>query len=124
MPSRPIRVRFVDPCEIRMGSPYNCCRVVLTGRWVPELPHRGEGYQDLSARSRAGDHLGLVHWDIRNNDPGFRVVVIHISSRKVTRSRRILGCCKSLKWSDGGFSYEAFRVVQGLVAVRSGDESD
>lgn len=121
MASRPIRVRFVEASEIRMGSPFKHCRVVLSGRWVPELPDCGDGFQDLSAWSPAGEHLGLVRWDIdRNNEPGFRVLIVGLALRTVTQSRRVTGCCETLAWSDGGFSYRAFKVVQGRVAVTAG----
>lgn len=121
MASRPIRARFVDVMEIRMGSSFNHCRAVLSGRWVPELPDGGDGFQDLSAWSPAGEYLGLVRWAIsRDNEPGFRILIVDVMHRTLTQSRRIAGCCASLAWSNGGFGYSAYRVVQGRVAVRRG----
>jgi hypothetical protein len=91
MASRSIRVRFVDLGEVRMGSPYNVCRVVLSGRWVPGLPDGGEGFQDIVAWSPGGGYLGLVQW-AAGRHPGFRVVVIDVQGRTLSRSRRIGGC--------------------------------
>ena len=120
MTVKPIRVRFVEPIEIRMGSPYNACRVLLTGPWVPDLPDAGQGFQDVKAWSPSGEFLGLVQWDIPQNDPGFRVLVVGVRNQTLTRSRRVAGCCESLKWSADGFEYRAFVTVRGHVAAGEG----
>lgn len=117
MSSRAIRVRFADVSEVRMGSPYNVCRVVLSGQWVPDLPDDGSGFQDRAAWSTDGDFLGLVQWAAGRNEPGFRVLIVDVQNRTLTRSRRIAGCCTSLIWSAGGFEYQALRHVSRRIVV-------
>jgi hypothetical protein len=117
MVQRLIRVRFVNPVEIRMGSPYCACRVHLSGAWVPDLPNAGDGFQNLRAWSPDGRHLGLVQWEIRKNDPGFRIVIIAVRQRRVLISPRVAGCCESLKWDGRGFKYQALVIRKGQIAV-------
>jgi hypothetical protein len=103
-----IRVRFKDVGEIRMGSPYNSCRLVLTGTKVPELPETD--WQDRAAYSPRKRFLGLVRWDTRGNTPGFRIFTIDSRKGACTASRRIRGLCKRIYWERGiGFKTEADR---------------
>lgn len=118
MTSKSIVVRFLEPVEIRMGSPYCACRVRLSGRWVPELPDYGEGFQNIKAWSPDGNYLALVQWRISmQNEPGFRIFTIAIQERRITKSRRIRGCCQSLNWDGGAFTYRAHAVNVGRVSV-------
>jgi len=117
MGPRPIRVKFVDAVEIRMGSPYSICKVRLTGKWVPKLPGDGDDYQNLRAWSSDGGSLALIRWDHRGNDPGFRVVIVAVAQQRVRMSARVKGCCESLEWKNGAFNYRSFVLSQGQIAV-------
>jgi hypothetical protein len=112
---RPLRVKFVQVNEIRMGSPYNMCRVALLGKWIPDLPNQGHDYQPIMAWSSDGRHLALVRWAVRSNEPGFKVVVVSPSKRSVTQSRRQRGCCESIHWREGAFRFRAVAVIAGSV---------
>ncbi|WP_146373289.1 hypothetical protein [Symmachiella macrocystis] len=57
-----------------MGSPYQWADLTLKGSWVPELPDFT--WQDIHSKSDNGRYLAVVAWDISDNNPGFRIVVI------------------------------------------------
>jgi len=114
---RRLRIRFLNASEVRMGSPYNTCRVSLSGEWVPRLPNDGDDYQDLKAWSEDQRHLALVRWAVRANQPGFKVVVISLAGRRVTQYRRRKGCCEAIWWKDGAFRFRASTIVQGSVRL-------
>lgn len=98
---------FSKCSEIRMGSPYSCCKLQLEGRWVPKLTT--DGWQNLWAKSQNGRLLALVAWAInKKNEPGFRIVVIDSKTKKVHKGKRVSGCCKSIAWTGTGFSYETY----------------
>lgn len=118
MANKSSMVRFLEPVEIRMGSRYCACRVRLSGRWVPELPDGGEGFQNIKAWSPDGNYLGLVQWRVsRQNEPGFRILTIAVKQRRMIKSGRIRGCCESLNWENGTFTYRAFAINVGRVSV-------
>lgn len=93
---------FDDCAEIRMGSPFRLCRLRLEGSWIPPVP-KDQGWQNLSATSPDGRFVALIRWDIVANDPGFRVLDVDCSDRKVRTSERIHGCCESLAWRNEVF---------------------
>lgn len=85
---------FSSVTEIRMGSPYHFAELEIVGKWVPESPDYD--WQDLFAESPNRRYLVLVAWMIKNNDPGFRFVLIDKKEKAVRESERIAGCCQSL----------------------------
>ncbi len=115
----PIRVRFIDKMEVRMGSPYAICRVSLSGTWIPELPNNGEGFQDVKAWSQDKTTLGLIQWQVNSNEPGFRILSISVQEKQVLTSQRISGCCCSFEWRDGAFRYRAFTEISGNFPPQS-----
>ena len=115
---RPIGVSFLDPEEIRMGSPFSVCTVCLTGDWVPELPSQGRMFQDLSSWSDDGRHLALVQWQIESNQPGFRLVLISIPEKRVVVSNRLHGCCSSLHWKERRVLYHSYPDLSGSVELQ------
>lgn len=92
-------VDFLDCGEIRMGSPYNECRIRLTLGWQPPIPT--SGFQDLCAASPDGRYLALVRWDTPNNEPGFIVFTLDNEEQTVSYSPRQRGCCDKLWWENG-----------------------
>ena len=110
-----ITVLFSNCHEIRMGSPYQICSVRLKGGWIPELEERA--WQPLHSRSLDGQYLCLVEWDILENTPGFRVVLIDEQRKTVETSHRIPGCCEALTWGDQVIVWKAFPQSQGVIAV-------
>ena len=113
-----IRVAFQDVKEIRMGSPYNVCRIRLSGPWVPNLPNTD--WQDLSAQRDDGEAVALVRWDTPNNEPGFRIVVINSQMKTVRTSQRFQGCCQRLSWlGPNRIAWRAFPDMEGVYRVRT-----
>jgi hypothetical protein len=84
-----ITVHFSRCHEVRMGSPYRICSLHLRGEWTPDLGERG--WQPLYCSSLDGTYLALVEWDIADNMPGFRVVLVDEKRKSVESSPRILG---------------------------------
>jgi len=101
-----LQVEFANCREIRMGSPYNACDLQLRGKWLPHLPN--VTWQDRSAHSPDSRYIALVYWDIVNNQPGFRVVVIDTIAKTVSEHDRIEGCCDRLWWDDQGLHWRVF----------------
>jgi hypothetical protein len=108
--AKPAKVQFFDRREVRMGAPFNVCRVQLSGKWVPSLPENGEGFQDQHAWSPEGKQLALVRWGL-SDDPGFYILIVSFTRKRVTRLGRIKGCCAGLMWDNGGLAYTAWRRV-------------
>jgi len=109
-------VSFVDCSEIRMGSPFGVCAVVLTGKWVPDVPR--DGWQNLSATSPDGRFSALLRWDTPHNDPGFKIAIIDSIGQTVDWSERHPGCCESIAWHDGAFTW---RAHSGSIAASHSD---
>ena len=109
-----ITPNFTNIFEIRMGSPFNCCELSLSGNWVPELPK--EGWQDKFAHDPSGRYLALILWDnSENSNPGFCVVVIDSKEKKVEKKQRIEGCCKLIEWNKLCFSVNAFHSIKVTI---------
>jgi len=107
-----IDVTFSDTTEIRMGSPFNICRISISGPWVPDLPETD--WQDLKALREDGEALALVRWDTPGNVPGFRIYLLNRESETVTVSERFPGCCQELTWMDNiTLTWQAFPDLQG-----------
>ncbi len=100
---------FQNVEEIRMGSRYNVCDLELQGNWIPSLPTYD--WQDKYAKSDNGRYLALVAWDVVDNHPGFRIIIIDIRKRSIRKTKRIIGCCESIKWGTSGFSYKIFTYL-------------
>ncbi len=116
-----MEARFQNIREIRMGSPFNICDLTLKGNWSPDLPDYD--WQDIYAKSYNNRYLALVAWDIRNNTPGFRVVIIDVKDKCLKETRRIPGCCEAIEGTTAGFSYTVSsflheRDFEGLKEVK------
>ena len=112
-----LSVVFCDVMEIRMGSPFNSCRLSLKGDWVPKIEL--DDYQDRYAESPGRELLSLVKWDVDEQyNPGFRLVIVDNRKKIVTTSPRIAGCCQSLEWVNGGFRWTTHKGASGVVSVQ------
>jgi hypothetical protein len=92
-----LKVEFTDKMEIRMGSPFNQCKLKTFGFSLPELGDRG--FQDLFSWSIDFNYVALVKWNINtNNEPGFNIYVADTKMDEVIFSTdRINGICKSVE---------------------------
>lgn len=71
-------INFIDKMEIRMGSPFNHCKVEVKGLTLPELSV--ETFQDIYNWADDYEYLGLVKWNINdNNEPGFNIFVVDVN---------------------------------------------
>ena len=112
-----LSIAFHDAMEIRMGSPFNSCRLSLKGDWVPKIDL--DDYQDKFAESPGKELLCLVKWDVdEKNNPGFRLVLLDNRKKSVTTSPRIAGCCQHLEWENGGFRWTTLKGASGVVSAQ------
>ncbi len=110
-----MRVRFVDVCEIRMGSPYNGCSLKIDADWDPKLEN--SEYQNVVCYGPASRFVGLVQWSIsEDNNPGFQIVILDDRERRITRSARIEGCCDGITWRDRGVHWSSSTGEEGSLA--------
>lgn len=86
-----INVEFFNCGEIRMGSPFDICRINLTGDWVPLDLMRREGWVKVTGHSDDGRYLALAHWETANNEPGFQKTLssMRVMSHKTIGSIRV-----------------------------------
>ncbi len=110
-----LKVEFYDCSEIRMGSPYQICSLRVGGGWLAKLGDRP--WQNKVAHSADGRIVALVYWDIVRNEPGFRVLAINTQSGQITESGRVAGCCDSISWDGGRFSFRTFDGHESNLAV-------
>jgi hypothetical protein len=75
---RPFEINIINPQEIRMGSPYNCCHIELVGNSKITLPKAG--WQDKYAWSSDSKYLVLIKWNLEDNEPGFHLFLITIET--------------------------------------------
>ncbi|QDH80431.1 hypothetical protein FKX85_15830 [Echinicola soli] len=111
------QVYFVDKMEIRMGSPFNHCKLKFEGFTLPELSEGG--FQDIYSWDHNHKFLALIKWDIKaDNEPGFDIVVSDTEKEEVIfSSDRIEGICTSLSLDNDRLEYSS--ISQGSETVRS-----
>ena len=90
------KLNFLNPGEIRMGSPYNIADVDLSGGFVPNLD--GHEFQDKGRVSASGDTVLLVEWALLNNEPGFIVWLVSHQDGTVKKSPRQEGLCDGVEF--------------------------
>ena len=83
--------------EIRMGSPYKVCHLRFSGEWVPDLPETD--WQDIVVWNENRSKVALVRWEVPQNIPGFRIIVVDPTNKSVKTSERFQGCCQSIAWT-------------------------
>lgn len=91
-----LAVRVVARTEIRMGSPWDTCRLSFRGAWTPTLP-TGD-WTGHVVHQPGGSAVALGRWDARGNTPGFQIVIVDPVRRTVQRGRRVEGACEGLAW--------------------------
>lgn len=109
------RVEFNNTNEVRMGSPYLVVEdFKLVGDYVPSINMR-DSLQDKYLILDDQNIIFLVAWDVSpDNNPGFRVLKIDGTSKKMSSSERVPGCCKTLSISAGTLNVEVFKGLKGL----------
>jgi len=100
------KIAFVNCYEIRMGSPFNICDLEIDSEWRSLLPEHD--WQDKIAYSPDQRFIGLVRWDTRGNEPGFRIIILDTETKQRAESPRIDGCCDHVSWGRSGVAYRTF----------------
>ncbi len=107
-----IEATFFDCCEVRMGSPSEVCSLRLQGSWLPPGLNEQREWVRVSASNRDRSLLALARWDIQENAPGFRLLVIDTHNKSVTESHRLEGCCESLAFEEGKLIWHSFGLSE------------
>ena len=106
-----IKVRFKNREEIRMGSPFNTCDIILEdNKNRINLPNKD--WQDKFSTSPDGKLLALIFWDIKCNEPDFRILLVDIKKQNKSISKRFNGICKSISWAENGFNLDIITYVK------------
>ncbi len=97
-----MKIRLRSEGEIRMGSPYQLCRMKVEASWDPDLPF--DELDRRKAESPNGRFVALVAWDLGGvNFPRIRLVVLDDERQQVTTSALLDGACEELTWTGTGF---------------------
>ncbi len=118
MKKEPFKIEFIEPQEIRMGSSYNHCGIKLIGDTKINLENGW--WQDTYAWNDNYTKLALVKWNLDNNEPGFHIVIIDVTTGKRQETKRIFGCINSIAFkTDKLLSINKFKYTGQKTA--SGD---
>jgi hypothetical protein len=102
---RPFEVLIKNVDEIRMGSPYNSCTIILPDIYSA-LPHNG--WQDLYAWSEDSSILVLIKWAFEDIHPGFQFCIIDAESGFWHFGEIIQGMANSITVADRKIKYTKF----------------
>jgi hypothetical protein len=92
--------------EVRMGSPYNSCKIELLGQNKIHLPKAR--WQDKYAWTNDSKKLVLIKWDFENNEPGFHLFYIDIETGKTVESKKISGLPNTISIVDNKITVNKF----------------
>jgi hypothetical protein len=107
-----IEVRFHHCRELEPGGGLRTCLLELVDDWTPILPV--DGWADLTVRSDDGRRVALVRWDGEPHPPSaFRVFVLDLDHRLVTRGPHVEGRCAGLWFSEDRALW--WRTVEGAL---------
>ncbi len=110
------QLKFINPFEIRMGSPFNVAEVALTGDFLPNLADKS--FQDIGAVTANGNVCYLIEWKVlEKNSPGFQLWKISELDRSVSKSKVIPGCCEALFISEQGILLRIFGRKDDLLVT-------
>lgn len=104
--NKKFKVYFTEKNEIRMGSPFNHCKIVTEGFLISEIG--SSGFQDILSWSPEMKYLALVKWEIGiENKPGFKIFILDPTLGKIVHiTDRIEGICQSIEFSDDLLKFE------------------
>lgn len=111
----PLKVTFINPQEIRMGSPYNVCKIGLEGKHNIKLGAL-EDWQDKYAFIDS-KHVVFIKYDVAGNNPGFHFVTFNLDTGARWESERIEGLLNNFDVYDKEIKYNKFFYQKGLAAT-------
>ena len=93
---KPFEIEFDIISEIRHGSPYNLAELNIIGKADFKIK-RNNDWQNIQAWTEDYKYFALIKWDLRNNEPGFNVILFDSKKGQLKKTDRISGCCNKLK---------------------------
>jgi hypothetical protein len=122
---RPFRILCISPQEVRMGAPYNSCKIELVGQDKINLPKAS--WQDKYAWTNDSKKLVLIKWDFENNEPGFHLFYIDTETGRTIESKRIFGLPNSISIVDNKvtinkFLFDKTKSVAGKLCCQVNEE--
>jgi len=58
---------------------------------------RNNDWQNIQSWTNDYKYFALVQWDLKNNEPGFRVILFDSKKGQLKKTGRISGCCNKIK---------------------------
>ena len=93
---KPFEIEFNIISEIRHGSPYNLAELNVIGKSDFKIK-RNNDWQNIQTWTKDYKYFALVQWDLKNNEPGFRVILFDSKKGQLKKTDRISGCCNKIK---------------------------
>jgi len=93
---KPFEIKFDIIGEIRHGSPYNLAELNIIGK-SDFIIKRNNDWQNIQSWTKDYKYLALVKWDLKNSDPGFKVILFDSKKGQLKKTDRISGCCNKIK---------------------------
>jgi hypothetical protein len=102
----PFQVNFIEPREVRMGSPYNLCSIKVSGS--NKLHLEENAWQDKLAWSKDFKYLVLIKWNFEKNEPSFHFVIYNVETGENKISERIFGLLNDIEIVENKILYNKF----------------
>ena len=107
----PFEIKFDIIGEIRNGSPYNLAELNIIGK--PDfIIKKNNDWQNIQSWTKDYKYFILVKWDLKNNEPSFRVILFDSKKGQLKKTDRISGCCNTIKLNnDLNIDCEIFTII-------------
>lgn len=105
-PGPPFEIKIKDIGEIRMGSPYNACEIELVG--LHKFNFAGRLWQDKYAWTEDFVKLLLIKWDMKDNEPGFKLCLIDVRTNEMIESPKLFGLVNTISLHGNNVSINKF----------------
>lgn len=111
---KPFEIEFDIISEIRHGSPYNLAELNIIGKPNFKIK-RNNDWQNIQTWTKDFKHFALIKWDLKNNEPGFRVILFDSKKGQLKKTDRIPGCCNKIKLdAELNIDCEIFTLTSNL----------
>jgi hypothetical protein len=95
---KPFEIEFDIIGEIRHGSAYNLAELNIVGKSDFKIK-RNNDWQNIQSWTKDYKYFAVVKWDIKNSEPGFRVILFDSKNGQLEKTDRISGCCNKIKFA-------------------------
>lgn len=108
---KPFKIEFDIISEIRHGSPYSLAELNVVGKPDFKIKRKND-WQNIQYWTKDYKYFALVKWDLKKNEPGFRVILFDSKNGQIKQSDRISGCCNKIKLdSELNIDCEIFTLI-------------